>query len=534
MDSGSDVAGSPARAEIAAAPVIEARGLEHRYGGEAALGGVDLMLAPGRLLGVIGPDGVGKSTLLSLVAGARRLQRGELRVLGGDLGKARARRSLSHRIAFMPQGLGANLYAELSVAQNLDFFGRIFELPRAIRRRRAAELLEATGLASATDRRVGQLSGGMKQKLGLCCALIHEPDLLILDEPTTGVDPLSRRAFWELIADLRTRRPSLGVLAASAYMGEAADFDDLLLLSAGRALATGTVPALLERTGAADLEAAYAALLEPSGSSDAGDELPSIRSSAQPEVAIRAVELTKRFGSFVAVDQVSFEVARGEIFGFIGPNGCGKTTTMKMVTGILPPTSGEAHLLGEVVDASSLAVRRRIGYMSQSFSLHGDLTPRENLVLYGRLFDLSRHEIDRRVDGLAAALDLAGHLDVLASELPLGMRQRLGLAVALLHRPDVLVLDEPTSGVDPLARERFWRILRRLASGDGTTIFVTTHYLMEACRCHRVALMNQGRLLATASPDEIAAQWGEDDLEAAFIRLIREDLRTGGAGEGRL
>ncbi len=526
------MAGSPARAEVAAEPVVAARGLAHRYGEIAALDGVDLALEPGRLLGVIGPDGVGKSSLLALVAGAKRLQRGTLRVLGSDLSRARGRRAAAHRIAYMPQGLGANLYADLSVAENLEFFGRVFEVPSPLRRRRVADLLEATGLADAANRRARQLSGGMKQKLGLCCALIHEPDLLILDEPTTGVDPLSRQAFWKLIAELRGRRPALGVLVATAYMGEAEGFDDLLMLSAGRTLASGTVAGLLERTGARDLEGAYAALLEPARARSAEEGAVFAPATPRAEVAIRAAGLTKRFGSFVAVDEVSFEVARGEIFGFVGPNGCGKTTTMKMVTGILPPTSGRAELLGEAVDASSLEVRRRVGYMSQSFSLYGDLTPRENLALYGRLFDLPRAAITARVQELGRALGLEGHLDVFASELPLGMRQRLGLATALLHGPDVLVLDEPTSGVDPLARERFWRILRGLARDEGTTIFVSTHYLTEASRCHRVALMNQGRLLATDSPREVARRWGDGDLDRAFAELIQEDARARRPREG--
>lgn len=547
-------------------PCVRVRGLFHRYGGRPALDGITLDLDPGTLLGVIGPDGVGKSTLLGLVAGERRIQEGSVEVLGADMRRARARRGVAGRIAFLPQGLGSNLYGDLTIAGNVTFFARLFDVPRREAAARGRELLEATGLRPFTRRLVRNLSGGMKQKLGLCCALIHRPDLLVLDEPTTGVDPLSRRAFWELLREIRSQTPDLGVVVATAYMEEAEAFDRLVMLDAGRVLAAGTPEKLKQRSGHDTLEGTYAAFMSggaveaaagraaaegegsrpgaaaraPAGPGAADRDLhaptrapgeaagapaPPARGAASTPggVAIRARDLTRRFGSFTAVDAVTFEVRRGEIFGFVGPNGSGKTTTMKMVTGILPPSAGEAFLLGDPVQAGVLRQRRRVGYMSQGFSLYPDLSARENLVLYARLFDIARAERRRRIRRLAGELGLTDQLDRRAEDLPLGHRQRLALAVATIHGPDVLVLDEPTSGVDPVARNAFWRLLEELAHERGTTLFVSTHYLAEAARCDRIALMNAGRLLAVDVPEALAAARGAADLEDAFVQLVRAD-----------
>jgi ribosome-dependent ATPase len=493
-----------------------------QYGKTAALDAITLDLPAGCMVGLIGPDGVGKSSLLSLIAGARRIQRGRVEVLGGDMADADFRRTACPRIAYMPQGLGKNLYPTLSVFENTDFFGRLFGQGRAERKRRIAELLESIGLARFPNRPAGKLSGGMKQKLCLCCALIHDPDLLILDEPTTGVDPLSRRQFWELIDHIRASRPGMSVLVATAYMEEAARFDWLVAMDAGRVLATGTPAELLARTGARDLDAAFIALLPEAKRSGHRDVVIPHRAAAGGEVAIEAKDLTQRFGSFVAVDHVSFRIERGEIFGFLGANGCGKSTTMKMLCGLLPPTEGEASLLGRPVDANDIAVRRQVGYMSQAFSLYSELTVRQNLVLHARLFQVPKDEIASRVEQTAKRFGLDQIMDALPDSLPLGQRQRLQLAVALIHRPALLILDEPTSGVDPVARDGFWEHLAELSRHDKVTIFVSTHFINEAQRCDRISLMSAGKVLVIDTPDGVVKGRHAATLEDAFIGYLED------------
>ncbi|HEY8515054.1 MAG TPA: ribosome-associated ATPase/putative transporter RbbA [Candidatus Binatia bacterium] len=510
------------------AAVARLRGVSLAYKTAHALRDVDLDLPAGVMVGLIGPDGVGKSSLLSLVAGARAIQSGSVEVLGGDIADPAHRARVQPRIAYMPQGLGKNLYPTLSVYENIDFFGRLFGHDRAERERRIAALTKSTGLAPFVDRPAGKLSGGMKQKLGLCCALIHDPDLLVLDEPTTGVDPLSRRQFWELIDDIRARRPGMSVVVATAYMEEAERFDWLVAMNAGRVLATGTPAEILARTGADSLEDAFIALLpEDLRRSHVAVRIPP-RSAATTEVAIEAHGLTKRFGDFVAVDRVSFRIERGEIFGFLGSNGCGKTTTMKMLTGLLPASEGSASLFGREVDARDLETRRRVGYMTQSFSLYSELTVRQNLVLHARLFEMPESEIGPRVAEMARRFDLEGILDELASSLPLGQRQRLSLAVATVHRPEMLILDEPTSGVDPIARDLFWQSLIDLSRNDGVTIFLSTHFMNEAERCDRISLMHAGRVLISDTPAAIVERYGAATLEDAFIRVLEEAAEEGG------
>jgi ribosome-dependent ATPase len=351
----------------------------HRYGKRAALDAVTLALPAGCMVGLIGPDGVGKSSLLAIVAGARQLQTGKAYVLGGDIADPAHRAAVCPRIAYMPQGLGKNLYPDLSIRENIEFFGRLFGQSRSEREGRIAELLKSTGLAPFAGRPAKKLSGGMKQKLGLCCSLIHDPDLLILDEPTTGVDPLSRRQFWELIERIRVRRRGMSVVVATAYMEEAQRFDCLVAMDAGGILAAGTPAELKTATGAQTVEDAFIALLPER--QRAGHRVLQIppRRIVDTEPVITARGLTRRFGDFTAVDHVSFTIERGEIFGFVGSNGCGKTTTMKMLTGLLPASEGEALLFGRPLDASDLGARRRVGYMSQSFSLYAELTVRSRL-----------------------------------------------------------------------------------------------------------------------------------------------------------
>ena len=511
-----------AAADAPAGPgsVVHLEGVGLSYGKTRALDGITLDLPSGCMIGLIGPDGVGKSSLLALIAGAREIQQGRIHVLGGDMASSRHRRTVCPDIAYMPQGLGKNLYPTLSVFENIDFFGRLFGHDKAERSRRIAGLLRDTGLTPFADRPAAKLSGGMKQKVGLCCALIHDPELLILDEPTTGVDPLSRRQFWELIASIRSSRPGMSVIVSTAYMEEAAQFDFLIAMNAGRVLATGTPAALKRQTGADTLDDAFIRLLpEADRGNHTGVVIPP-RSADHDEIAIEADHLTRRFNDFVAVDDVSFRIRKGEIFGFLGSNGCGKTTTMKMLTGLLPVSEGNARLFGNAIDAGDMSVRRRIGYMSQGFSLYSELTVAQNLDLHARLFGLSAETIAARIQEMITRFDLAEVSDAL----PLGLRQRLSLAVAMIHAPDILILDEPTSGVDPVARDRFWQILAELSRKDNVTIFVSTHFMNEAERCDRISLMHAGKVLTSDTPAAIVAARGTATLEQAFIACLEEAI----------
>lgn len=498
-------------------------GVRHRYGRVAALDGVTLAIPAGVMAGLVGPDGVGKSTLLGLLAGVRKPQEGEVRVFGGDLRNPSVLAEARQRIAYMPQGLGRNLYPTLSVAENIDYFARLFGQGAAERARRAAELTRSTGLARFVDRPAGKLSGGMKQKLSLCCALVRDPDLLILDEPTTGVDPLSRRQFWTLIDRLRARRPQMSVLVATAYMDEARRFDWLAAMDAGAVIATGSPAEILARTRTGGLEEAFIALLPEArrrGYQPVVLTPPPAPRPGEPPV-IEARGLTRRFGDFVAVDHVNLSVQRGEIFGFLGSNGSGKSTTMRMLTGLLPASEGEARVLGQRPGAGGDA-RRQVGYMSQAFSLYGELTVRQNLRLHADLFHLPRDRAAARIAAVLHDFDLDAVADAAPESLPLGVRQRLQLAAAVVHEPALLILDEPTSGVDPVARDLFWRHLLRLSREQGVTIFISTHFMNEAERCDRISLQHAGRILAMGPPAELVAQRRAASLEEAFIGWLEE------------
>ncbi|MFL5236557.1 MAG: ribosome-associated ATPase/putative transporter RbbA [Rhizomicrobium sp.] len=502
--------------------VVRVDGVSQRYGKAIALEDISLDVPANRMIGLIGPDGVGKSTLLGMIAGVRKIQTGTVEVLGGNIADARFRNSVSSRIAYLPQGLGKNLYPTLSIFENVDFFGRLFGQSREEREWRIDDLLKSTDLSPFRDRPAGKLSGGMKQKLGLCCSLIHDPDLLILDEPTTGVDPLARRQFWELIERIRRRRPTMSVMVATAYMDEAERFDWLVAMNAGTVMGTGTPQEVRERSDETTLERAFIKMLpEEARRGHKEPVITPFQPSGGPPV-IEANGLTQRFGSFTAVDHVNFRIEAGEIFGFLGSNGCGKTTTMKMLTGLLPPTDGTALLNGEAVDGGDVESRRHVGFMTQAFSLYTELTVRQNLMLHANLFDLPPAAGRRRVDELLDDFNLVSVADTLAESLPLGIRQRLSLAVAVLHEPEVLILDEPTSGVDPVARDGFWELLIRLSREKGVTIFLSTHFMNEAERCDRMSMMHQGRVLAQGPPAELVAQRKAASLEEAFIGFLED------------
>ena len=503
--------------------IARVKAVSHRYGATVSLDDVSIDIPARIMVGVIGPDGVGKSTLLALIAGVRRIQQGQVLVFGKDVRDQRNLKEIRGRVAYMPQGLGRNLYPTLSVFENIDFFGRLFGQGAEERRERITELLTATAMEKFEARPAGKLSGGMKQKLSLCCALINDPDLLILDEPTTGVDPLSRGQFWDLINSIRARRPQMSVIVATAYMDEAERFDWLMGMDDGKILATGTLKELLAKTGEPNLDDAFIAMMPEAKRALHKKVVMRPRVASPDETpAIEAEGLTRKFGDFVAVDHVSFKIARGEIFGFLGSNGCGKSTTMKMLVGFLPATSGTCQLFGQPMGSNDMQARRNVGYMTQAFSLYGELTVEQNLELHAQLYHLPKDKIAPRLADLLERYDLKAFANARPDSLPLGIKQRLQLAVAVLHEPAILILDEPTSGVDPIARDSFWITLINLSRDDGVTIFVTTHFMNEADRCDRISLMHAGKVLAVGAPQELVKERGSSSLEDCFVGYLAE------------
>ena len=516
--------------------VIDARGLTRTYarGRVRAVNGVSVAAGQGEVVGLIGPDGAGKTSVLQILAGVLDAHAGTAWVAGVDV--VHDPEAVKPVIGYMPQGLGLNLYDSLTVAENIEFFRDLRRVPRPQYEDNRARLLDMTRLAPFLDRPAGKLSGGMRQKLALICTLIHLPDVLLLDEPTTGVDPISRRDFWTIIHTLVVSR-GVTVLLTTSYMDEAERCHRVSLMHAGTVIAEGSPD---ELTGAladrrASLEDAFVHHLTSHGrppsvaptmtSDDAGFD--------HQAVTIRAERLTCRFGTFTAVDEVGLEVRSGEILGLLGPNGAGKTTLIKMLCGLQPPTVGTAVVAGHDVRRDRTGVRGSIGYMSQRFSLYRDQTVLENLRLSAGLYGLDRATAGRRIDALLTGLGLAEFRDRTPQALPLGLRQRLALASAILHEPRVLFLDEPTAGVDPLARRQFWNIVRDLAHRRGVTVLVSTHYMDEAANCDTLGFMHQGRLVALGRPEELTQQAEKadgpmvavqtSDFARAFM-LVREHV----------
>jgi len=503
--------------------IAKVKNLSHKYSDVIALDNVTLEIPSGKMIGFIGPDGVGKSTLLAIISGVKKIQTGDVSVLNGDISNTQFRNSICPKIAYMPQGLGKNLYMSLSVYENVEFFGRLFGQDKKERDIRITELLQSTGLLPFKDRAAGKLSGGMKQKLGLCCALIHDPNLLILDEPTTGVDPLSRRQFWELIDKIRNRTSNMSVLIATAYMEEAQSFDQIIAMDDGKILAQATPKSLLSKTNTTNIDEAFIELLpEHKRKNHTKLVIPPKVYDKTNIYAIEANNLTMQFGDFKAVDNVNFKIEQGEIFGFLGSNGCGKTTTMKMLTGLLQPTKGKAKLLGEYVEENSLEMRKKVGYMTQSFSLYTELTVLQNITLHAKLFHIDKTIINQRIEESLQKFHLKQYENTLAEELPLGIKQRLSLAVAVIHKPEMLILDEPTSGVDPVSRDNFWKLLIDLSRKDKVTIFVSTHFMNEGERCDRISLMHQGKVLASDTPKQLIQSKNKENLEDAFIEYLED------------
>ncbi len=566
--------------------VIEARGLTKRFGATAALDVVDLDIAPGEIFGVVGPNGAGKTTLLQLLAALLTPSAGNAVVLGCDVRRDAA--ALRPRMGYVSQEF--TLYGTLTVEENLDFFADLYRVPSVVRGLRKEELLAWSRLAAFRDRQAGRLSGGMQKKLHLCSTLIHAPELLLLDEPTTGVDPVSRQELWEILYDLVEQ--GITLVVATPYMDEADRCHRVALMHRGRMLrcdspdalrasvtgvvwelrspalshaqqllsrsalpirsnligdrlhlfapegvdVTAEVQALLAATDTADLhlrrvpptmEDVFISLLsEAEVSMDSkrydGEKVSQPPRAVADGIAVRLEGLTKTFGRFVAVDHVSLSVGRGEVFGFLGPNGSGKTTTIRMLCGLLSPSGGRGTVLGYDVFAQRRRIKVRIGYMSQRFSLYNDLTVGENLAFFGRGYGLPRRRLAERTAWALEMAGLKGEERRLSRELSTGIKQRLALGCAILHEPEVIFLDEPTAGVDPIARRHFWDLIGAMASA-GNTVFVTTHYLDEAENCHRLGLMYQGRLIAVGSPQDL-----KDGMRAGVMLELqcREPFRA--------
>jgi ABC-type multidrug transport system ATPase subunit len=588
------------------APVVQVRDFVKRYRKQTAVDGASLTIERGEIYGLIGPDGAGKSSLMKAIAGVLSFEGGTLHVLGEKIACEAAAERIKGRIGFMPQGLGLNLYPELSVQENIDFFAELRDVTPSELARRKGNLLAMTRLDKFRDRPMKQLSGGMKQKLGLVCTLIHEPELIILDEPTTGVDPVSRRDFWKILTQLLRER-GITALVSTAYMDEAARFRRLSLMFDGRVLIEGAPDAILRevpgalvdlvakpqiealrqlqtlfpqaeavgpglrvfvpgatpqaaqaqiaaqlaslqvgemQAGEPELEDAFIALLQQrQAAGQAGAQKSRLWLDGDPPkgdgIAIAARELSRDFDHFRAVDRVNFEVRQGEIFGLLGANGAGKTTAIKMLTGILPPTGGAGTVAGADMRHASQAIKERIGYVSQAFSLYQDMTVQENLRLYARIYGVPGKRLTERIGRVAALAGLSDVTTQLVSKLPMGIRQRLALACALVHGPRVLFLDEPTSGVDPIGRRRFWEILVHLARVEQVAILITTHYMNEAEHCDHLALMHAGRIIADASPAALKAALQQEarqvlDIAAEPVLPALEALEQAGFADAAL
>lgn len=568
-------------------PLLQVTGFCKRYRRQVAVDGVNLSISKGEIFGLIGPDGAGKSSLMKAAAGVLSYEVGLIEAFGVPIDSEANAERVKDRIGFMPQGLGLNLYPELSVEENIDFLAQLREVPALELAQRKRRLLAMTRLERFRDRPMKHLSGGMKQKLGLVCTLVHQPALVILDEPTTGVDPLSRRDFWAILTEL-LRDQGITALVSTAYLDEASRFHRLALLHQGRVLDQGAPDEIIARvpgslvtfrttsmskalrclrsrydqvesyasrvrvfvasvgpqqalaqvrdslgdlpldelvSGEPELEDAFIARLSGTGALQqetpiqlSGGGGAAIAGNGH-EVLIEANGLCRDFGDFRAADQVSFQVRQGEIFGLLGANGAGKTTVIKMLTGILPPTAGSGRVAGAEMRTAAHTIKQRIGYMSQAFSLYRDMTVLENIHLYGGIYGLNRATLRERTEWVLELAGIRGYESARTGRLPMGLRQRLALGCALVHRPQVLFLDEPTSGVDPLGRRRFWEILTYLSREQGVTILITTHYMTEAEHCDHLALMHAGRLVADKSPDALRA-----DLQREAGQLLELTL----------
>lgn len=474
--------------------------ISKRYGKVEALRGVSFAVKPGELFGLIGPDGAGKSTLFRILTTLLLADEGTATVGGADVVKDY--KEIRRKVGYMPGGF--SLYQDLTVEENLNFFATVFHTTIEENYDLVKDIYQQ--IEPFKKRRAGALSGGMKQKLALSCALIHKPDILFLDEPTTGVDPVSRKEFWEMLR--RLKEQGITIIASTPIMDEARQCDRIAFINEGQIHGIDTPECILRE---------FAHILCPPGL-----EREELRHKG--ETVIEVDNLCKRFGTFTAVDHISFQVNRGEIFGFLGVNGAGKTTAMRMLCGLSKPTSGSGRVAGFDLFTQSEEIKKNIGYMSQKFSLYEDLKVWENIRLFAGIYGMKEREIANKTDELLERLGFTAERETLVKSLPLGWKQKLAFSVSIFHEPKIVFLDEPTGGVDPATRRQFWELIYQ-AADRGITVFVTTHYMDEAEYCDRVSIMVDGRIEALDTPRELKEKFHAQTMDDVFQQLARKAVR---------
>ena len=488
---------------------IDVRNISKSYGGVKALKDVSLSVERGEVFGLIGPDGAGKTSLFRILCTLLLPDEGTATVDGYDV--VRQREEIRKRVGYMPGKF--SLYQDLTVRENLEFFATLFGT--TVEEGYDAIKAIYSQIERFADRKAGALSGGMKQKLALSCALVHQPSVLFLDEPTTGVDPVSRKELWEMLAMLKERE--ITIVASTPYIDEVRRCERVAFLSEGRVMGIDKPEVILER---------YRDVFNPPGieKEETNSQLSTV--NCQQDNVIEVEHLVKAFGAFHAVDDISFKVRKGEIFGFLGANGAGKTTAMHMLTGLNQPTSGTGRVCGYDIRTEYEQIKRHIGYMSQKFSLYEDLTVAENIKLFGGIYGMKDDEIARKTDEVLERLKFAEHKNDLVGSLPLGWKQKLAFSVSIFHEPGVVFLDEPTGGVDPATRRQFWELIYE-AAHRGITVFVTTHYMDEAEYCDRISIMVDGKISAMGTPAELKSSLNQPDMDHVFTYLARQATRSG-------
>ncbi len=482
---------------------IEVKNVSKRYGKVQALSDVSFTVGKGEVFGLIGPDGAGKTTMFRILCTLLLPDEGTAAVDGFDT--VSQMKAIRRRVGYMPGRF--SLYQDLTVSENLQFFAKLFGTTVEAGYDSIKAIYQQ--IERFRDRKAGALSGGMKQKLALSCAMVHSPSVLFLDEPTTGVDPVSRKELWDMLGSLKER--GITIVASTPYLDEVRRCERVAFLDHGQLRGIGTPDAILTR---------FKDIFNPPPIS------PSVATeSQQTENVIEVQHLVKAFGSFHAVDDISFSVKRGEIFGFLGANGAGKTTAMHMLTGLNQPTSGTGTVVGYDIRTEHEQIKKHIGYMSQKFSLYEDLTVAENIRLFAGIYGMNDKEIARKTDELLQRLQFSDHKNDLVSSLPLGWKQKLAFSVSIFHEPGVVFLDEPTGGVDPATRRQFWELIYD-AAARGITVFVTTHYMDEAEYCDRISIMVDGKISALGTPDELKQRFHQPDMDHVFTYLARQATRS--------
>lgn len=481
--------------------ILTVDGVAKSYGGKMALAGVSLEVKRGEMFGVIGPDGAGKTTLFRILATLLLPEKGKVVVDGYDTVKDY--KEIRKFIGYMPGRF--SLYQDLSVEENLNFFATLFGI--SVRDNYETIKYIYSQIEPFRKRRAGALSGGMKQKLALCCALIHKPEILLLDEPTTGVDPVSRKEFWDILSGLK--KEGMTIIASTPIMDEALKFDRVAFVYEGNVRGIGKPRDIIEE---------FKSILAP-------DRIERETVEFGEEKAIVVENLTKKFGSFTAVDNISFQVSKGEIFGFLGANGAGKTTAMRMLCGLSKPTSGNAQVAGFDIRTQPEMIKKHIGYMSQKFSLYNDLSVADNIRLFAGIYGVPKELIPEKIDEMLKKTGLSSERDTMVSSLPLGWKQRLAFSVSIVHDPEIVFLDEPTGGVDPATRKQFWNLIYD-ASRRGITIFVTTHYMDEAEYCDRISMMVDGKIKALDTVSNLKKTYEAKDMDEVFRKLARHAQRS--------